>query len=55
MLDERQEQMWDAILAMHTTAEEVMQFFAHYCGLQIFDDEMWEYLNRFEYIKNDDE
>ena len=55
MMNARQEQMWDAIVAAHPTADEVMNFFVKYCGLQILDDEMWEYLHRNEYIVENEE
>ena len=55
MMTEKQEKMWEAIVSAHPTAEEVMTFFSNYCGLQIFDDEMWEYLVRYEYLEDDEE
>lgn len=55
MMTEKQEQMWEAIISAHPTAEEVMCFFSNYCGLQIFDDEMWEYLVRNEYLEEEEE
>lgn len=53
MMTERQEKMWDAIVSAHPTANEVMIFFSKYCGLQIFNDDMWEYLRRNEYLDED--
>ena len=55
MMTEKQEKMWKAIISAHTTAEEVMSFFSNYCGLQIFNDEMWEYLVRYEYLEEEEE
>ena len=46
MMDERQIEMWDAIIANCLTIEEAVNFFVTYCGLQILDDEMYEYLRR---------
>lgn len=46
MMDERQTEMWDAIIANCLTIEEAVNFFVTYCGLQILDDEMYEYLRR---------
>ena len=54
-MTEKQEKMWEAIVSAHPTAEEVMTFFSNYCGLQIFDDEMWEYLVRYEYLEEEEE
>lgn len=56
MMDERQTGMWDAIIANCLTIEEAVNFFVTYCGLQILDDEMYEYLRRIGWIyDNDDE
>ena len=53
MLDERQTKMWDAIVEGCGNAEEVVRFFISYCGSQILDDEMYEYLRRNEMIEED--
>lgn len=50
MMDERQIEMWDAIIANCLTIEEAVNFFVTYCGLQILDDEMYEYLRKIEWI-----
>lgn len=50
MMDERQIEMWDAIIANCLTIEEAVRFFVCYCGLQILDDEMYEYLRKIEWI-----
>ena len=50
MMDERQNEMWDTILANCLTVEEAVIFFVNYCGLQILDDEMYEYLRRIGWI-----
>lgn len=55
MLTDKQNKMWDAIISAHPTAEELMIFFVKYCGTQILDDEMWEYLRRNEYIEAEEE
>ena len=50
MMDDRQIEMWDAIIANCLTIEEAVRFFVCYCGLQILDDEMYEYLRKIEWI-----
>lgn len=55
MLTEKQNKMWDAIVSAHPTAESVMLFFVKYCGTQILDEKMWEYLRRNEYLTNEEE
>lgn len=55
MMDERQIEMWDAIIANCLTIEEAVMFFVAYCGLQILDDEMYEYLRKIEWIYDLDE
>ena len=50
MMDERQIEMQDAIIANCLTIEEAVRFFVCYCGLQILDDEMYEYLRKIEWI-----
>ena len=55
MMDERQIEMWDAILANCPTIEDAVRFFVCYCGLQILDDEMYEYLRKIEWIYEDEE
>lgn len=52
-MDERQIEMYDAILENCTTAREAVDFFLAYCGLQILDDEMYEYLRRIEWRDED--
>lgn len=49
MMDERQIEMWDTIVKNCPTAEDAVRFFVAYCGLQILDDEMYEYLRRIEW------
>ena len=55
MMDERQIEMWDAIIANCLTIEEAVRFFVCYCGLQILDDEMYEYLRRIGWIYEEEE
>ena len=54
MLTQKQEEMWDAIIAAHPTAEDVLIFFVKYSGYQILDDKMYEYLKRNEYITEEE-
>jgi hypothetical protein len=55
MMDDRQNEMWDAIIEGCPTVEDAVRFFVTYCGLQILDDEMYEYLRRIEWIYEEDE
>ena len=55
MMDERQTEMWDAIEKNCATVEDAVRFFVGYCGLQILDDEMYEYLQRIEWVKGETE
>ena len=50
MLTEKQNKMWEAIKDGCPTVEDAILFFVKYCGYQILDDEMWEYLRRNEYL-----
>lgn len=50
MMDERQIEMYDAILVNCETISDAVDFFLAYCGLQILDDEMYEYLRKIEWI-----
>jgi hypothetical protein len=54
MLSEKQNRMWEAIKDGCPTVEEAICFFVKYCGYQILDDEMWEYLRRNEYLTEEE-
>lgn len=53
-MDEKQIEMYEIIYEKCTTAREAIDFFFAYCGLQILDDEMYEYLRRIEWIEGDE-
>ena len=53
-MDEKQMEMYDIILENCTTVREAVDFFLNYCGLQMLDDEMYEYMRRIEW-RDDDE
>lgn len=55
MMDERQIELWDAIIMNCPTAEDAVRFFVGYCGLQILDDEMHEFLRKIEWIDNEED
>jgi hypothetical protein len=55
MMTTKQEKMWEAIKDSCQTVEDAMCFFSNYCGLQIFDDEMWEYLVKNEILEEEEE
>jgi hypothetical protein len=48
-MDEKQIEMYDIILENCATAREAIDFFLAYCGLQVLDDKMYEYLRRIEW------
>ena len=55
MMDERQIEMYDAILVNCETISDAVDFFLAYCGLQILDDEMYEYLRRIGWRSEEEE
>ena len=55
MMDERQNEMWDAIMVNCLTIEDALSFFISYCGLQILNDEMYEYLFRIGWIYDEED
>lgn len=55
MMDEKQTELWDAIEKNCETVEDAIRFFVGYCGLQILDDEMREFLQRLEWVEEENE
>ena len=54
-MDEKQIEMYDILCENCTTAREAIDFFLAYCGLQMLDDEMYEYLRRIEWREDGDD
>lgn len=52
-MDEKQMEMYDIIVENCATPREAVDFFLAYCGLQVLDDEMYEYLRRIEWRDED--
>ena len=52
-MDEKQMEMYDIIVENCATPREAVDFFFAYCGLQVLDDEMYEYLRRLEWRDED--
>lgn len=54
-MDDKQIEMYNAIVENCATARDAVDFFIAYCGLQLLDDEMHEYLRRIEWIYEEED